>query len=166
MQITCMKYFYVHSDDARWLRRWLGKNLAFVLVMAWLLILLRFETSAPLQTMNPLRAAQLETDPGETTRLSDAALLSSRFPTAVAPEGWRRTKRGWENTSSWPLLPRPLGEIIRLQEDREPAWMQLALANVREVPPLVFGLIQITAIAVILNFTTSSGEAKPDRSAG
>ena len=72
---------------------------------------------------------------------------------AVPPEGWRHSKDGWEHVSTWRQTPRPLGEIVMEQEMREPKWMKSALASVRGIPPLAFGLFQIAAIALIVNVT-------------
>jgi hypothetical protein len=121
--------------------------------------------------MSPLQAAQSEIAVVQTAGISEWVVAGSRSPTAVAPypkavapNGWRRTSHGWEHASSWPLQPRQLGEIIRQQEDREPAWIQLALANLRDVPPLAFALIQIGAIVAILQVEKRRG-IKSDRSA-
>jgi hypothetical protein len=145
-----MKYFHVHPDDARRLRRWLYSNLLCFLAIAFFLMAIRFESSVPLAAMDqrvpgdPFELAM--SVPPETAPV----LPTSRSRHAVAPEGWRRTARGWEHVSTWPALPRPLGEIIRHQQDREPLWIQFILGTLRNVPPLAFALLQIVTVAAIV----------------
>lgn len=147
-----MNFFYLHPDDARWLRRWLRNNLVCFLAILGFVLIVRFKGIGPLETMKPARADHSEVAttnqlPAET----EFVLLTARSPNPITPEGWRRTEQGWEDVSNWPPLPRPLAEIIMSQQQREPAWIQFALATVRGIPPLIFGMIQIAAIAVVVN---------------
>lgn len=158
---TSMKFFNLHSDDARWLSRWVRSNLVCVLAIICFLIAIRNETPVPFVSISQvqadqsvaLRSADLPPEdlgtalPPETKLV----LLGSRRPNPVAPEGWRRTDQGWEHVSTWRPIPRPLDEIIATQVDREPAWIRNILDRLRSVPPLMFALIQVTAIAAIVN---------------
>jgi hypothetical protein len=145
-----MNFFYVHPDDARRLRSWLFSNLLCFVAIVCFLLAIRFETSVPVAAMNQGARddqAELATVLPPNT---EGVLLSSRSRSAVAPEGWRRTDQGWEDVSTWPALQRPLGEIIRHQEEREPAWIQFVLATLRDVPPLAFALLQVSMVAAIV----------------
>lgn len=154
-----MKLLKLHPDDAQWLRRWIRSNLVCVLVILCFLIAIRNQSPESCTTSGLAQAGQLPVQPayGETDRPEEVlppetklVLLDSRRPNPVLPEGWRRTKHGWEHVSTW-RIPRPLGQIIANQLDREPVWARNILAGLRSVPPLMFALIQITAIAAIIN---------------
>ena len=71
---------------------------------------------------------------------------------AVQPEGWRRTRDGWENTATWRTSVTSLGDIVRQQQVREPSWFQNLLARVRGVPPWGVALFQLAAVVGILIF--------------
>jgi hypothetical protein len=155
-----MTFFHVHPDEVVWLRRWLRGNLICCLAIVCFALAIRFDPSVSPEPMKLARAslargynALIASPPDD--RLppeSELILLTSRPANPIAPQGWRRTDQGWEHVSTW-SLPRPLGEIIEGQRDREPAWLQLTLARLRDVPPLVFGMLQIAAIALIVRFT-------------
>lgn len=162
-----MKFFKLHPDDARWLCRWVRSNLVCVLAILCFLIAIRNETPVPFATMSQVQADQAvavhsERPPEDVwTALppeTELVLLGSRRPNPVAPEGWRRTDQGWEHVSTWRPIPRPLGEIIETQLDQEPAWVRFILDRLRSVPPLMFALIQITAIAAIVNVARNKNE--------
>lgn len=74
------------------------------------------------------------------------------FDGAVRPTGWRRTRNGWENTANWPTSLGALGDIVRLQQERESDWFQNLLARVRSVPPWGVALFQLTAVGGVLLF--------------
>lgn len=158
-----MKFLDLHQDDAKWLRRWMRSNLVCVLGISCFLVALRDQTSLPFVSLGQLQADQLvavrdetgvptgdksSTLPPET----ELVLLDKRRPNPVAPTGWRRTAQGWEDVSTWRPAPRPLGEIIATQVDREPVWAREILGRLRGVPPLMFAMVQITAIAAIVRF--------------
>lgn len=151
-----MKFFDVHPDDARWLRRWLRSNvLCFGLIICFALAI-RFDpvASHEARSAGQAESSELAALPPET----DLVLLTSRDLNPIAPQGWRRTARGWEHVSSW-SMPRPLGEIIASQRSREPVWMQMTLAKLRNVPPLFFALLQIIAVAVIVAIARRRSES-------
>jgi hypothetical protein len=149
-----MKFFYMHPDDAQWLRRWLRNNLVCFLAILGFLLIIRFEGIDPLEAMKTARADHSEVaTSSQLPAEREFAQLTSRSPDPIAPQGWRRTEQGWEDVSKWPPLPRPLGEIILGQQEREPAWIQFSLATVRGIPPLAFAMLQIAAIAVVVNLS-------------
>ena len=155
-----MKLFKLHHDDARWLCRWMRNNLIGVLAILCFLVAIRNESPVPFAAMSHVQADQSLTlqsadlppevgaaMPPET----ELVLLDARRPNPVAPEGWRRTDQGWEHVSTWRPMPRPLDEIIETQVQQESVWIRFILARLRRVPPLMFALIQITAVAAIVN---------------
>lgn len=87
---------------------------------------------------------------------SELVYLPVRSPNPIAPQGWRRTDRGWEHVSTWPKPGRPLGEIVREQEQREPRWLSNVLTEVRQLPPLTFAALQIVAIAGVVRLSFRS----------
>jgi hypothetical protein len=162
-----MKLFKLHPDDARWLCRWMRSNLVCVLAILCFLAAIRNESPVPFATMRQVQADQSLTlqsadlSPDVGTAMppeTELVLLDSRRPNPVAPEGWRRTDQGWEHVSTWRPMPRPLDEIIETQVDQEPAWVRFILDRLRSVPPLMFALIQITAIAAIVNVARNRRE--------
>jgi hypothetical protein len=151
-----MKYFYMHPNDVRWLCRWFRSNLLCIVAITCFLLMIRLVTSTPPTSIAHCEVL-LDCDLPQETEME---LLTSRQLRPVAPEGWRLTNKGWEHASTWPPLPRPLGEIIKDQQDREPAWLQLTLAKLRGVPPLIFALMQLTAVTAIVNTSRNSREEK------
>lgn len=139
-----MHFFHVHPNDARWLGRWLRSNIAGMLVICAALLLLRSGPRCP-------RSISLAADTQPVSRTAQVPPLNSTR--SLAPVGWRLTKTGWEDSSTWAPLPKSLGHWIELQEAREPVWIKTALANLRDVPPLAFGLSQLAAIAVIVQIS-------------
>lgn len=182
-----MNFFYIHPDDLRWLGRWLRNNLLCIVAIICFLLMIRLLSSAPASLVaqseiaeKPAYNERCELSPGsEPCELSDGNERGERMTAdaqperttadvqfqAVAPEGWRLTATGWEDVSTWPALPRSLGEIVLSQEKNEPAWLQFTLAKVRGIPPLVFALLQLTAIAAIVNSAKSSEQPprRPER---
>ena len=71
---------------------------------------------------------------------------------AVQPRGWRRTRDGWENSTTWGTSLASLGDIVRQQQEREPGWVKALLAGVRSIPPWAYAMFQILAITCILLF--------------
>ena len=145
-------------------------NLACVLLMTCFLLAIRTDIPMPFAAITQAQTEQSMTFPSEDVSPQDVktllppetelVLLSSRRPNPVAPEGWRRTDQGWEHVSTWRPAARPLGEIIETQVDQEPAWMRDLLERLRKVPPLMFALIQITAIAAIVNVARNQSESE------
>ncbi len=74
---------------------------------------------------------------------------------AVIPQGMRRTRNGWEDSSLWHLpttvKDQSINSLIAKQQEREPVWVRSVFAKVRATPPLMLALIQITAIAAIVH---------------
>ena len=139
-----MKMVCIHPDDVRWLGRWIRNHLICVSAIACFVVSGRFATDLPGVSMNPLVASQ-------TLAVSaDAATPGIR---SVPPEGWRRTRNGWEHVSSWMTSQTPLSELVETQQDREPAWMRSVLGTLRSIPPLAFAAIQLGLIAVIVRLT-------------
>ncbi|MFK8114110.1 MAG: hypothetical protein AB8B91_18050 [Rubripirellula sp.] len=136
-----MKYFYVSPQDARWLRRWLLNNLVGVVAIVGVIMVIRVESSVP--DVGPHQVISVNQVVG-----SDSSLLHK--PTAVAPEGWRRTSSGWQHVSTWRKSSPPIA-VVDQQESIEPTWIDQTLQRIQGVPPLMFALIQITAIAAIVN---------------
>ena len=67
---------------------------------------------------------------------------------AVTPRGWRRTKDGWEHTSSW-RPQRSLSDFVHVEQQREQFWIHHFFNGVRNVPPLAYACLQIAAISAI-----------------
>ena len=77
-------------------------------------------SGAPVSDVLESRADSGDHLPAET----ELVYLPVRRPNPVPPQGWRRTRDGWEHVSTWRPLGRPLGEIVMEQEAREPGWMK------------------------------------------
>ena len=136
-----MRFFSLHPDDARWLRVWLRNNLIGTFAILCVLLGVRFLTFAP-------PAYQTEASARQQTELRIAA--DGNEGRSFAPNGWRRTKHGWEHISSWKVPTQSLGQIIEHQQSREPRWVQSALESLRRIPPVVFAMVQLTMIAFIV----------------
>lgn len=154
-----MKSFHVHPSDIQWLKRWLTGHAVFLLLAGSLWAAVQYwptpeKSVAGSPVHDRLRHEAPDIDPaGSSYEAAVPSFQTDGQGIAVPPEGWRRTKDGWEHVSTWRPAPRPLGEIVLEQEMREPTWMKSALAGVRGIPPLAFSLFQITAIAVVVNLT-------------
>ena len=73
---------------------------------------------------------------------------------SVAPNGWRRTKDGWEHTSNWAIeasghANKSISELMQLQSKRESPWARTAMKTIRECPPHWIAVIQVLLIGVI-----------------
>jgi hypothetical protein len=131
-----MTLININPQDRRWIARWLRSNLVCVFVAGCLLLVLRVESTVPV-----IRMKQANAD----------SVVRSEEGISVPPQGWRRTANGWEHVSGWQqLASRPLGELVLNQRRREPVWIQTALRTLRQLPPLTFALLQLTAIAAIV----------------
>ncbi len=169
-----MKCIARHSEDARWLRRWLRSHFVCMLSLAIFLVLLRMPSTQPREREaradlsepkdpqpgeHPLSSSDSSLRSGDPSLRSggEASLppeteviyLQTRSANPVPPQGWRRTDRGWEHVSTWRKIGRPLAEIVMDQQKREPGWVNSGLASIRELPPLAFAMLQITAISAI-----------------
>ncbi len=152
---ACMKYFHVHQDDLAWLGRWLRSNLAFATAGMTLMIAMQYQPNMPTA---PAHEAISETSFDSSEQLpaeTELVLLTSRPQNPVAPEGWRRTRDGWEHVSTWDTVGQSINQLIAAQQEREPAWLRVAFAKIRRIPPLMIAMMQITAIAVIVNVSRS-----------
>ena len=178
-----MKCFARHPDDVRWLRRWLRSHFVCVMSLAAFLVLLRMPSAQPREREARKELAELRedlrsSDPsnglGDEASLppeTEVIYLQARGANPVPPQGWRRTDRGWEHVSTWRRIGRPLAEIVMDQQDREPGWVNSGLARIRELPPLAFAMLQITAISAIFWLAgrdrrrSSDAASKPTRRA-
>ncbi len=82
---------------------------------------------------------------------------------AHRPNGWRRTKDGWEHTNDWGVGANSklsLNQHIAEQKSREPQWLQESLAIVRSLSPITIALFQISLISLI--FVASERSRKDD----
>lgn len=147
-----MKLLHIHPRDRTWLRRWLRSNVSFFVVATTLLIAVRYQPEMPLGPhvsasgdLHPRNSQLAATDPG---------LPPHGQPNAVAPQGWRRTCDGWEHVSSWPSI-KSINQLISEQHDLEPEWIRIVFAKLRGISPLMVALLQITAIATIVNVAKS-----------
>jgi hypothetical protein len=129
-----MKHIHIHPDDVNWMLRWLRGNVIGVVVLACLMAIIAHNSPRPNSAAMAMLAGEVRASP-------------------LDPDGWRRTTNGWEHISTWPPPPRPLAEWIHSQQTREPIWVQRTLAELRQTPPLVFALIQITAIVAVVVIT-------------
>ena len=159
-----MKSLPNRSDETMWLRRWLRSNAVCVLAMLAFLLILKFQTPPSVEEQaiaaggasavsQPLPMAdEHHVDPSKIPATGEILRepKQSTGPVSVAPSGWRRTDRGWENVASWQKPSEPLGEIVLRQEKREPKWVRDSLATLRGLPPLAFAMLQITAISAIV----------------
>ena len=84
---------------------------------------------------------------------------------AVRPRGWRRTKNGWEHTSTW-RPKRSLAAILNEEQEREQHWVQHFLNGVRGVPPVAYACLQIAAISCICWISQFSKKSLKLRTAG
>lgn len=163
-----------HPEDARWLRGWLRSHFVCAVAISAFLLLVHRQPhrsdplkaqSSPLGRLDRLSPGRASTGSKRVPPLSDVAsmLPPSGRARSVAPAGWRRTDRGWENVATWRPSARPLGEIVMQQEAREPNWMKSAMARLRQLPPLAFAMLQIAAISAIVAFSQRDGRGETGR---
>lgn len=84
--------------------------------------------------------------------------------TSIPPAGWRRTNRGWENTSTWAQAKPSLESLMERQAAREPALARSLLAKVSGCSPVAFAMFQIAtiiAIACLAKLAEQERVAKP-----
>ena len=178
---VAMKCISRHPEDARSLRRWLRSRFICLLSLPALLVLLRMPLTPPREQQARADLSERREDlrPGDRSLgWDDSSLppeteviyLQTRKANPVPPQGWRRTDRGWEHVSTWRKLGRPLAEIVMDQQEREPGWVKSGLASIRELPPLAFAMLQVTAISAIFWLSqrdrrrSSDADSKPTRS--
>jgi hypothetical protein len=143
-----MKQFNLSAQDRNWLSTWMRNNLVCAVGVACLLVGLQMGSTVPLVQMK-----QASADP----------IATATDGISVPPHGWRRTINGWEHVSAWRSpSSRPLGEIVSIQRQREPAWLQQSLRRLRELPPLIFALFQLTAIAAIIWVADAHKKTRPE----
>jgi hypothetical protein len=135
-----MKLFSLHPADAQWFRHWLRNNLIGFLAISCLLLILHSES-----TVRVVRTQNVIAFP-----VVNQQVTRVQHPTAVLPEGWRRTNRGWEHVSTWRPMIEPMEPV---QDNVRATWLDALLNKLHDVPPWMFAVLQITAIAVIVNLT-------------
>lgn len=140
-----MNNIHVHPDDWARLRRWTRSNLSFFAVGVALLIAVRYQPEMP---SSPQLSASTESVADQ--QRGPVVAFDPSLPRSVMPEGWRRTRDGWEHVSTWTSL-RSINELILQQRESEPVWAQLVFAKLRGISPLAIALMQVTAIAAIVN---------------
>ena len=77
---------------------------------------------------------------------------------AVIPQGWRLTPYGWEDASAWaqPIVQPDINALIDQQRSLQPAWIRFSFERISGVPPLMIALLQIIAVAIIINLSNRS----------
>lgn len=84
-------------------------------------------------------------------------VVSASGASGEIPTGFRRTVNGWEDTSMWHVAPdykpKSIDGWMDQQRDREASWLRRVLNKIRQTPPLMVALIQITAIAAIVRIS-------------
>lgn len=151
-----MKLLQINKEDSAWLKRWLRSNLSFFGVVVLLLVALKFEPEMPVSRLsaNDSVAENMEELPPETEKV----LLSSRDPNPVLPQGWRRTRDGWEDVSTWTKTGKNINDLIAEQKSQEPAWIRIVFSKIRAISPLMIALMQVSVVATIVNVARSRKE--------
>ena len=157
---ACMNILHVHTDDRAWMWRRLRSSIRGMTVLLVLSLLMHRGPSLPgstgSETTATARSVAVDSAPSE-TRIAVAS-GTDRQLNPVAPVGWRRTNRGWEHVSTWPTAGTTMlstgtsdsiNQLILSQRASESWWLQTTLAHLRQIPPLIFCVMQIAAIAVI-----------------
>ena len=154
-----MTFLYLHTDDRAWMLQRLRSSARGMTA----LLVLSAVMHDPADVRGSSGAATVPVT-GSVAVVSTSssevqtASITGRQPNPVPPVGWRRTNRGWEHVSTWPtaeartLSPNAaasINELILNQRASESAWLQTILGRLRQIPPLMFSVMQITAIAVI-----------------
>lgn len=132
-----MELFTVASADRRFLARSIRCHL-----LIWLVIGSVFTIGALFPTQGPY-AARPQAVAEDVVQID-----------AHVPVGWRRTTDGWEHTSNWLSPDKSIDTWIEEQKSREPAWIQRCLAMIRNTPPLVFAILQVSMITAVVLITT------------
>lgn len=87
-------------------------------------------------------------------RLERGQPLAAIPSDAEVPNGMRRTNDGWEDASNWnirtDLKEQSIDSWILEQREQEPGWLRRVFDKLRTTPPLMIAVIQITAIAAIV----------------
>lgn len=150
-----------YQKEIRWFRRWLKGQLAFAAMVLMFVVLVRAQSPQIPDSVNDLEhqasaqtgSSRVETRDATSKELppeTELIYLHRSPANPVAPTGWRRTQNGWEDVSTWPAMAPSLPEIVMRQELQESAWLRDSLRTLRRVPPLVFAMLQLAAVAVIV----------------
>jgi len=150
-----------HKNEIRWLRRWLKGQIAFGAMVLMFVVLVRAQSPqfgdsvSDLEVQGSIEAGSDRVKIGEAISKelppeTELIYLHRSPANPVAPTGWRRTQHGWEDVSTWPTKAPSLPEIVMRQELQESAWIRDSLQTLRRVPPLVFAMLQLAAVAVII----------------
>ena len=155
-----MKILHVHTDDRAWMWRRLRSSSRGMAVLFVLSSLLHQGPSLPdsagSETTATAPSVAADSAPSE-TQIAVASGTDRRL-NPVAPVGWRRTNRGWEHVSTWSTAgttvlstgsSASINQLILSQRASESWWIRTTLAHLRQIPPLMFSVMQIAAIAVI-----------------
>jgi hypothetical protein len=148
-----MKLLHIHPSDRTRLYRWLRSNVSFFVVAVTLLVAVRYQPEMPVGPRVSASGGDLDRSQFRPLETSPGPPVDDH-PTAVAPEGWRRTSDGWEHVSSWPSI-KSINQLIAEQHELEPEWARVTFSKLRRISPLMVALLQITAIAAIVNVAKS-----------
>jgi hypothetical protein len=140
-----MELFTVAAADRRFLKRWMRCH-----ALVWLVIGSVLTISSVLPSKGGYQAPS-QSSIRETVHPSESV---AHAEDAHIPVGWRRTAFGWEHTSNWLAPDKSIDHWIEEQKSREPAWIQRALALIRNTPPLVFAVMQLSMITAVVLITT------------
>ncbi|WP_235033236.1 hypothetical protein [Rubripirellula obstinata] len=116
--------------------------------MIWLVIGALFTIGSLVPSQGPYAAAPVN-KPANKIEVEVPARIDAHVPV-----GWRRTADGWEHTSNWLSVDKSIDTWIDEQKSREPAWIQRTLAMIRNTPPLVFAMLQVSMITAVVLITT------------
>ncbi len=142
-----MKRFQLTAEDAKWLRRWLRSNLTVTGIIATLLLVAAAQPNFRVATNDSATADEVAP---AVEVLDDEAMARL---VAVAPQGWRKTADGWEHVSTWNMPTKSLNDWIEEQEAAEPKWIRGTFDHIRQVSPIIIGMLQLTMIALVVNAT-------------
>ncbi|WP_145419463.1 hypothetical protein [Planctomycetes bacterium K23_9] len=92
-------------------------------------------------------------------------VMASPHSAAVVPDGWRKTKFGWEHSSQWGLQAadqpsKSINQWIHETALRNPPWSRQLLSRIRGLSPISIALFQVLAIGVILKISTKVNRAQ------
>ncbi len=138
---SAMELFTITPADRHFLARSLRCH-----VVVWLVVGVFFTIGSLVPSQEPY-AASLD---GK-TQVSIGVIAQID---AHVPVGWRRTADGWEHTSNWLSRDKSIDTWIEEQKSREPAWIQRTLEIIRNTPPLMFAILQLSMITVVVLITT------------